>query len=671
MGTALLSIGVRAMAASYAQMQTTSHNIANAGVAGYSRQTTMLATSQGQFTGVGFFGRGVDVVAVERSQDAFLVREAASSKALASMDAVRSDHLQQLELVFKSGEQGIGNSISQFFAAMSDMGSRPSDGATRQVVLARAQDLALRFNEAGKQLSQLQTNVNQELSASVATVNSLAASIAKVNNDIAAARGLGQQPNDLMDQRDQLISRLSEHVQVSTIAAEDGTVAVFMGGGQRLVLGNVAEKLAVIPDAFDTSRSAVAISEGASMRPLTREALGGGDIAGLLQFQDQDLVAGQSMLGQLARAVAGAVNAQQVLGLNLQPPAGTVASQPLFGLIESTKEQVLPAQTNLRDGSGAFTSDVSIEVVDPSQLKATEYELRGDPASAGDWLLYHVPDDGTMPVSVADGDQIDGFIVHFNAGPDVGERFRLQPVTRAATGLQRLLTNPLDLAAASPFVSSPGLANAGTAAVNALRMVSTPVDPTGSATITFTGPDGSDPTKMSYDWELRDSGGGVIDSGSGTWTPGQPIPSPPDLDINGFELDISGVPAAGDTLELSPTEYPATNNGNALSLAGLSTLNRVGLTALLDGSLSGGLSFNESFVAALANVGVRTQGAMSSATISAARASQAEASRSDKSGVNLDEEAARLIQYQQSYQAAAKVLQVAQQVFSDLLNIAG
>ncbi len=671
MGTALLSIGVRAMAASYAQMQTTSHNIANAGVAGFSRQDTILATAQGQFTGVGFFGRGVDVVTVVRAQDAFLTREAASSRALASMDATRRDRLQQLELVFRSGEQGIGHSISQLFASLSDLGNRPADGATREVVLARAQDLALRFNEAGEQLSLLQRSITQELSASASAVNSLAASIAKVNNEISAATGLGQQPNDLLDRRDRLISQLSEHVQVSTLGADDGTVAVFMGGGQRLVLGNVAERLQLTPDLFDGARAGIAISEGASIRPLTSDALGGGILAGLLQFQDQDLSAAQVTLGQLSRAVADAINDQQQLGLNLQPPAGSVASRALFGFAESTLEKVLPASSNARDAGGLLTSNVSIEVVDPSQLKATEYELRADPANPGGWLLRRVPDDGAAPQSVADGSVVDGFMLHFNAGPVATDRFLLQPVTRAASGLQRLLSNPLDLAAASPFVASTALTNSGTAAVSALRMVSPPTEPQGGASITFTGPDAGDPRRMSYDWELRDAGGAVVGAGSGTWTPGKPVPSLPDSDINGFELEIAGVPAVGDVISLARTLYPATNNGNALSLNRLGSLQLVGLTELPDGSTTGGLSFNESFVAALADVGVRTQGAGASASISGARAAQSESARADKSGVNLDEEAARLIQYQQSYQAAAKVLQVAQQIFSDLLDIAG
>ena len=289
-------------------------------------------------------------------------------------------------------------------------------------------------------------------------------------------------------------------------------------------------------------------------------------------------------------------------------------------------------------------------------------------------MLLRLPDDGSTPVPVVDGQQVDGMVVHFNAGPASGDRFLLQPASYAASGMQRLLSDPLDLAAASPFVAAVDTTNVGTIGVDALRMINPAADLQGTVSIQFTGPDPVDPKRFLYDWTLRDSGGIPIGGGSGlTWTPGQPIPSPPDTqaDFNGFQLDITGVPAVNDAITVSPNQYPASNNGNALSLTRLGTTTLLGRTELADGSVSGGLTFNEGFIAALADVGVRTQSAQASATISAARATQSEAARADKAGVNLDEEAAHLIQYQQSYQAAAKVLQIAQQVFSSLLEIAG
>ena len=609
MGTSpLMAMGIKAMAANYAALQTTSHNIANANVAGYSRQQVQLATAQGQFSGAGFFGRGVDVVAVTRSHDAFLTGEAAGARALAGMDASRLEQLQRLEGIFRPGESGLGHATDAFLNSLADLASRPTDGAVRQVVLARAGDLADRYGQAGSALDEVQAGVSSGLQATVAQVNTLARSIAETNQRIAALRGLGQPANDLLDQREQLISELSQHVKTSRIEADDGSLAIFIGGGQSLVLGAEAVRLTVVADAADPSRSALAIEAGGPPRPLAQDALGGGSIAGLLRFQNQDLVDARTLVGRLAAAVSG-------------NPIGSVA----------------------------------LTLTDSSALQASEYELREDPALPGSWQLTRLRDGQVQ--TVASGDVVDGMRIDFGApAPQPGDRFLLQPVTRAANGMATLLGDPDELAAASPLVASTGPANTGSVGVASLAMTAAPLPlPDASVRITFTDDSGG------YTWEVLDAGNATLSSGSGNWQPGQPIPAPP-LDLNGFSLQLSGVPRTGDLLTVAPTPAAAMagNNGNALALLGLR-----------DAAVVGGRSASDAWSQALAEVGVRVQSGRSSAEISQAVASQAELSRSAVSGVNLDEEAARLIQFQQSYQAAAKVLQVAQSLFDTLLEAAG
>jgi len=174
----LMAMGIKAMAANYAALQTTSHNIANANVAGYSRQQVELATAQGQFSGAGFFGKGVNVVAVTRTHNEFLTREAADARALAGMDAARLAQLQRLEGIFRTGEAGLGHATNEFLNAMVDLASHPADLAARQVVLARAGELAARFSEAGAALDESQASVTSGLQTSVAAINSLARGIA-------------------------------------------------------------------------------------------------------------------------------------------------------------------------------------------------------------------------------------------------------------------------------------------------------------------------------------------------------------------------------------------------------------------------------------------------------------------------------------------------------------
>ena len=651
MGTSpLMSIGLKAMTASYASLQVTGHNIANANVAGYSRQQADLTTANGQFKGSGFYGGGVDVQTVTRSHNEFLTREAASARALASMDGSRLTQLRRLENVFKPGELGLGQATSDFMGAMVDLSSHPADLATRQVALSRAGELSTRFSEAGAALDEVQAGVTAELRASVTEVNGLARSIVEVNQRIAALRGLGQQPNDLLDERERLLSRLSAHVQVTRIESSDGQSSIFIGGGHRLLLGTDPVQLQVVADESDPRRSAIGFSDaGGGTRRLDAGALGAGSIAGVLRFQNDDLVAGRVLIGRLAAAVGGAINEQQMRGLSLQSPLGGVPSSPLFGI---GAPAALAHAGNARGPGGTPVGAVSLTVTDPAALQASEYDLRETASGSGSWVLTRLSDG--LGRAVTSGDVVDGMQIDFSASPPVaGDRFLLQPVTRAANGMTRLLSDPLDLAAASPLIASAATGNLGTATVSALRVTTAPLPvPGGTARVTFTSDTGD------YAWELFDASGTSLASGSASWRPGEAIPAPP-TDINGFTMQLSGVPRTGDVIDVVPTPVGAlaSNNGNALALL-----------ALRDAAIAGGRTPTDAWSTAMADIGVRVQVGRSSSEISDAVSGQAELARSSVAGVNLDEEASRLIQFQQSYQAAAKMLQVAQSLFDTVLN---
>jgi flagellar hook-associated protein 1 len=636
----LLSIGTRAMFANYAALQTIGHNIANANTEGYSRQQVEFATAQGQFTGAGFFGKGVDVAAVTRAHNAFLTREAAVAASQAAADVARLEQLQRLETVFPPGEAGLGHSASALLNAMVDLASRPQDLSTRQVVLARAQDMAQRYAAAGAQIDTLQEGVVQDLQVAVAGVNRLTQGIANVNEQIARVVGSGQTPNDLLDQRDQLVSELSQLMQVTTLPADDGTLAVFVAGGQRLVLGTQATPLAYASDEFDITRGAIAVQDSGTTRSLPSSMLTGGSIGGLLRFQNQDLAGARSALGRMAAAFSMRANEQQALGLDLRTPPGSGA--PLFAV---GAPLALAAQSNARDVAGNFVGSVSMTIADEAALQASEYQLAPDTATPGQFVLTRLSDG--LVRNIASGDTVDGLVINVSAAA-AGDRFLLQPVSRAAVNMRRAQGDPRGLAAASPLQAESSSSNTGTATIASLRVTSPAADPQQTASITFTSATGA------YNWELRDrTSNALLSSGSGAWQPGQPIA------LNGFELSLDGVPASGDAFTVSKTQFPNVSNGNALALA-----------ALRDQSFIGGESITDAYASVMAGVGVSVQGARTAADVSGAVASQARDRVSAETGVNLDEEAARLIQFQQSYQAAAKVLQVAQSVFDTLLQTA-
>jgi flagellar hook-associated protein 1 FlgK len=641
--SSLLSIGSRAMTASYAQLNVTGNNIANANTPGYSRQSAELQTSVSQQTGSGFFGKGVDVTTVTRAHSDFLTREAATTQSLAAADSARSGQLQQLESVFRIGEAGIGYAAQQMFNSFVDVSSKPQDAASRQTVLARVGELADRFQTASGQLDSLQAGISDVLRTSVATINSLTAQIASLNLRIANVQGTGHSPNDLLDQRDTAIGSLSELVQVTTVAASDGTVGVFTGGGQKLVLGGDATKLSTVRDAYDPTKLQIGVVEGSTTRAFPDGYLGGGSVAGLLRFQNHDLADARGLLGQLGSVIADQLNRQQALGLDLGTPAS--AGAPLLSI---------GAPSVLASSNNAAAAGVSIAVVDSTLLQPSDYELVADPSlPSGQYALTRLSDGRTSTVS--NGSIVDGFRIDVTAPlPSTRDRFLLAPVSNAARSMARALDDPKGIAAASPVTATVATGNTGTATVASLAATSPSINPNLTATITFTDDLGH------YNYSLVDTTGALPTvNGTGSFVAGQPIA------LNGWQMNLSGVPKSADSLVVAKTAFPASDNGNANALMGLRDAAIVGRSA----SGGAGMTITDAYAAALGTIGVRVQSGKAAADQSESIATDAKAAVSERSGVNLDEEAARLIQFQQSYQAAAKMLQIAQSVFDSVLQL--
>ncbi|MDT8999315.1 flagellar hook-associated protein FlgK [Paucibacter sp. APW11] len=661
--SALLSLGMRAMFANQVALQTVGQNIANANTPGYSRQSVQLTTPDGQYTGAGYMGKGVTVQSITRAHNDFLTREAYATKAIAFMDSTAQAQMNQLEKVFPPGNDGLGHATGQFLNAMVDVASRPSDPSARQVVLSRAQDLAARFAHAGSQLVDLQAGVVSDLKANVSVVNQLAKQIASANDQIARANGNQHTPNDLLDKRDQLISELSQYVQVSTLEAKDGTMGVFIGGGQRLVLGADAQQLTLSEDPYDSSRAAVSITETNGARPLDESVLTGGSISALLKFQNKDLQDARNFVGQIATALSTKVNAQQALGWDQSNPPTTGA--PLFAV---GAPRALPAVTNARTATGDYLSSVSLTITDPTQLQASSYKLSADPSgTAGQYLLTRLSDGHTR--TVVDGDVVDG--VKINIGPPApaaNDSFLLEPVAQSAVDMKRALDQSSGIAAASPLSAIVDVNNKGSATVDSMYAVNQKLNTTlAPMKLQFGANNATIPGAVDYTLTLSD--GTVL---PGTWQPGQPIGNEPNaatpIDL-GFELRLNGVPKNGDVIDIDTTKFPATNNGNAKAFLNLQTETFIGKNLLPNGSLTSGATVNDAYAAAMSEIGARVQGAQYLSGVSTSVASDAEASRSGQSGVNIDEEAARLMQFQQGYQAAAKLLQAAQTIFNELLQM--
>jgi flagellar hook-associated protein 1 FlgK len=644
----LLNVGSRALLANQTALQTAGHNIANVSTPGYSRQSVVLQTVQGQFTGGGYIGKGVDVQTIQRNHSELLTRQATAASAVDAGDTVRMDRLRQLQEVFSGGASGIGASINDMMNALSDVVSAPTDLTARSVALTRMDETAARMRDASQRLDEIGYTVAEQLKNSMLAVNSLAKNIAGINEQIARAKGNGQPANDLLDQRDQLIRELNQHIQTSQVAADDGTVSVFVAGSQPLVLGNKAATLSIDDPADFGAGSGKKVlnfqQPGSTTKvELNESMLGGGQVAGLLRFQNNDLAEGRNLLGRMAIAISESMNAQNKLGLTLDGKPG----ENLFAPI---------SLGNATAGSGNTSgATMGLRVADPTQLQASSYEIAF--TAAGGSVTRHSDNKVFTFVTIADLEGImanDGLAITDGgagtfAGAAANDKFLVNPLAGAAALLKSLQYSPVDLAAANPVNAAMGANNTGTLQMASLRALTNPPGATAPVTITFTGPNS---------YERSDTG-----ATSYSYTSGVPITFDAATPPTGWSVTLHGAPKAGDTITIDNALNPAYGDwyqrdaGNASALMGLRNV------PMFDGA-----TLSDGFASAMAQIGTRTQSALFAAELSSAIATNLERDRTAVSGVNLDEEAARLIQYQQAYQASAKMLQIAQNIFDTLIQ---
>jgi len=638
----ILNVGTRALMANQVVLQTTGNNIANVNTPGYSRQSAVLQTVEGQFTGGGYIGRGVDVATIQRSYSDFLIRQSALSGATSAGDNARADKLRQLEALFPGGTSGLGAAISDMLNSFSDVASAPTDLTARTVVLTRVSEAASRMRSASQSLDDLQLGVKQELSQKVDAINSLAKSIAAVNDKIAKAQGTGQPPNDLLDQRDQLIREMNRYIQTSSIEATDGTLGIFIAGSQALVLGSAASPLTVTSDDFnDSLKSKLSINRSGQVITLDETMLGGGEVSGLLRFQNTDLAEGRNLLGRLTLAISTSMNAQHALGLDLDGNVGGNLFTPTVFGAGNILTPSAPAVPN------TGTATLGLAISDTTKFAASDYEVNFTAATTGSITRKSdgvVTDFTSVPIA------IDGLTVSVSAGAVAGDRFLLKPFSTSASDIRAEFASPRALAVASPVAGQMGTANTGSLQLASLQPRTNP--PTNvPVTITFTGSN----TYTRSD-ELP-----VPDTTTYTYTSGQVIEGtlPTSSPLSQWSLTLQGTPKTGDTFTVlaQPAAFRNLNAGNATALMNLRE------TPMFDGA-----ALTDGYAGLISQIGIRTQSANYAAQVSTAIAANLEADRTSVSGVNLDEEASKLIQYQQAYQASAKTIQIAQSIFDTLIQ---
>lgn len=630
--SSVLSNSVSGLLAFQQALNVTSNNVSNASTTGYSVEQINLAEALGQATASGYYGTGVNVQSVTRSYDETLAAQVRTSQSSYSAYNTLSTYAVNVDDMLSSSSTGLTATLQNFTNALQTVSTSPTSTADRQVLLSDATALVQQLQSYQSQLETAGQNVEQAIGNNVTQINTIAKSIAQLNSQISAAeQGSGQTPNQLLDQRDALVDQLSQYVSVNAVTQSNGVMNVYIGTGQALVTSSTAETLVATPNPNDATESNIGLTDtSGNVTDITSE-MTGGTLGGYLATRSQLLTPTENALGQIAIGVASIMNQQQQSGMDLTGAQGTAMFA--VGGVET-----IPNINN----TGTATASASITNV--SALTTDDYKLTYDGTN---WQM----EDTTTGQSVAmtgTGTAADPFVaagmsVVVSGTPATGDSIVVRPTAGAVDGMSLLLTNPSQIAAASLGTASASTTNTGNATISTPTVTSPSTWTSGNYTVTFT-----DPT----DYQVTDSTGAVV--ASGAYTSGSPIT------FNGEQVTISGVPAANDTFTVGANNSANTgDNTNVLAM----------INAMTSKVLSGGtLSLSDTANNLVSGTGVLTQQAQSNASAQQTVNQSATTARNNLSGVNLDEEAAKMLQYQQAYQACAQMIQTSQTLFNSLIT---
>ncbi|WP_127476406.1 flagellar hook-associated protein FlgK [Sulfurivermis fontis] len=651
----IMSTAVSGLLAFQRSLATTSHNISNVNTEGYSRQRTNLSTRIPEPTGAGFIGTGVKVSSVERLYDQFLSDQLRTyTSNLTRLDAFHKMS-SQVDNLLADANAGLAPSLQQFFNALQGVADNPSSIPAREVLLSQAESLAHRFQTIDQRLASLRDAVNTSVSNTVNDINTLSKSIAGINQSIvlAMAQSGGQQPNDLLDQRDLLIRQLAERVPVTTVMQDNGAMNVFIGNGQVMVLGMDYNQLDVVPSDYDSFTLRVALTTSAGPGPDVTDFLNGGTIGGLLSFRQEVLEPAQNALGRIAIGLAESINAQHRQGLDLNNELGL----DFFGF-----GGVTALATAAASSRNTGTAEITYTITDVSALTASDYRITT--ADGVNYTLTRLSDNqvigtyapGAYPATIDVPSE--GFSFTLDSAANAGDSFELRPTRSAARDISLLIDDTKRIAAGAPLRATESITNLGSAQLNKL-------DTTAGSTTDLAAVLAGGAVTMTYDdtipgYTLGGALAGTLAYDPATESAGKSFDlGAIDPAYAGITFRLSGVPLAGDSFTIGPNYDGVGDNGNALKLAALDG------TPIIAG---GTTTFQTAYGQMVSQVGARTHQASIDLGAQQTMVTQAEMALESVSGVNLDEEAANMLRFQQAYQANAQIINIAQSLFDTLLN---
>lgn len=661
MAVNLYHAGVSALNTAQQQLATTGHNIANVNTEGFNRQRAEQSTTIGTPFGGNFIGSGTFVQDVSRVFNQFSYREQLiNTGKLGSADTLNKD-LDQLNEIMTFSGKSISSSIDLFYKTVNGIADNPSDLGLRNIALSQAGILASDFKSLNDNIDTLEASANGEIEQIAAQISKISVEIAKINEQVLTQGGntISGQANDLLDRRDQLILELGEYTNVNTVSDKNGVMTVMIGAGNTLVAGITPLSLSVAAGDPDPNQKQLQLTGPNSSINISGDSIGG-KLQAKFEFRDQHLSTLRSEMNRVAMAISETINEAQNDGLDLNGQTGL----NIFTDINNTQQ--MQGRVLVPSGNGGSLQS-SVQITDVSLVPTDEFEIEWNGTN---YIMTNLSDQTSQTLTLTSANTYDtglGFSFITNSGtPNTGDKFLIRPTENSAALMAVTLQNGAGIAASTPVEVSASANNVSDGAVK-ITAINNPV---GAQTYVNTTNneltvDIYESAPGTYTYRVFNSANpppapvittGTFAAGSTATISLPPGPSPD------FEIEISGNPVGQGTLAREQffikDAFGQGNGGNAALMA---------LTQE-QGVINGGKeTFTQSVGISTADVGSNASSAKLIAETAQALHTQAYNRVQEASGVNLDEEAANMLKFQQAYQASSRIITVANTIFDTIL----
>jgi flagellar hook-associated protein 1 FlgK len=675
----LFQIGLSGVYSAQANLSTTGHNIANINTEGYSRQTVDISTAGSDKYGNSFIGRGSIIAGIERAYDQFAFNESIMNTSHNAQAQELYTQRNQVDQLLSNEYTSATKPVLDFFSSMNSVASNPSVIEARTSMIESAQNMVSQYNRLYDNLDSQYSMINHEIEESAKVLTSLGDDLAMLNQQISAAseRNGNGSNSDLLDQRDLILQKMSEFSDISVVPASNNMINVYIGSGQALVMGSEALNLTAVNGEPDPSRKELALNINGEFVQIDGNSLGG-KFSALFSTRKDDLERAINQLGQNIMGLTQAINDQQKLGQTLDGSIGV----NLFSDINAPERM----QERVIGHDDGLSNDVSLtlRIDDIGMLSADEYELKVTSYTVGGLIEFEVKNQSTGNIQTISQDtsvskRIEipktGVSLGLNniTNLEEGKSFTLRPTRLGAKKASIDFTDPKLVAVAKAeievLVTSGNTGTSKLAVTNISNKLDTLyMDKESSITLKVTGV-----TNGVITYELQDKDGAVFtlpagaslsplsvgDPVSGLTLSIDPLSGKAPLQFAGIEIDFTGMPMVGDSFTFQFNETGAGDNRNLLEMTELQN------KKLMNDSKA---TFQDIYSSMIAEVGSKTANADIAAQSSAVLKQQAFERVQNVAGVNMDEEAANLLQYQQHYSAAARVITVANELFDTILQ---